>query len=236
MSATEELRTQVDKGRHAISDLAWNVIEKVPDVVDATLEEIHRDGPLALGQAHEFVEHVVAGAQDRMAVHNPTDSRKWRNLVDQGEVIVAKLPSVDDVHRSVDAGVQQAKSGAAHARRRAERSAKRRSGGHGWKRAATFLIVGLAAGVLMNRILRAQRRPDNGAFWPTDRTGTSVRTTSAESQGEAPYYTSATDPANEGGVYHDHEGCPAGQRIKPEHRVSGTDGRSLCKDCQSMAS
>jgi hypothetical protein len=231
MTATEEIRTQVDKGRHALSDLAWNVIEKVPDVVDATLEEIHRDGPLGLGHAHEFVEHVVAGAQDRMAVHNPTDSRTWRNLTDHGEVLVAQLPNVEDVHRTASAGLQQAKSSAARLQRRSVRRARRRSGGHGWKRGALFLIFGLVAGVVVNRMLRDKRGPNI-----TDRSGSAFRTTSSVPQGDGPYYTSATDPGTDGGVYHDQEACPSGQRIKPEHRVSGTDGRSLCKDCQGMAS
>jgi hypothetical protein len=230
MTVTEELRTQVNKGHHALSDLAWNVIEKVPDVVDATLEEIHRDGPLALGQAHDFVEHVVAGAQDRMAVHNPIGSRGI------GEALVAKLPSAEDVHRSTSAGLQQVKSSAAQARRRAKRSAQKSSGGHSWKKGVFFLMFGLAVGVLVNRMLRVNSRPDGGAAVHTDGSGDPFRSTSSTSQGDGPYYTSATDPSSEGGVYHDREACPAGQRIKPEHRASGTDGRSLCKDCQSMAS
>jgi hypothetical protein len=235
MSATEEMRTQVDKGRHALGDLAWNVLEKVPDVVDATLEEIHRDGPLGLGQAHEFVEHVVAGAQDRMAVHNPIGSRKMNNLADHGEALVAKLPSVDDMHRTASAGLQHAKTSAAHAQRRVRRSAQKKTGNHGWKRAAMFLILGLAAGVLVNRLLSARARTDMRAPGTMSETGTSLHSTSV-SQVDGPYYTSATEPGSEGGVYHDNEDCPSGQRIKPEHRVSGTDGRSLCKDCQSMAS
>jgi hypothetical protein len=236
MTATEELHTQVDKGRDALSDLAWNVIEKVPDVVDATLEEIRRDGPLVLGQAHEFVEHVVTGAQDRMAVHNPIGSRELHHLIDQGEALVAKLPSTKDVHRSTSAGLQQVKSSAAQAQRLAKRSAQKSSGGHSWKRGVFFLMFGLAVGVLVNRMLRVNSRPDGGTAVRTDGSGVPLRSTSSTSQGDGPYYTSATDPSGEGGVYHDREDCPAGQRIKPEHRVSGTDGRSLCKDCQSMAS
>jgi hypothetical protein len=187
MTATEEMHEQVDNGRHALRDLAWNVIERVPDVVDATLEEIHRDVPLSFGQAHEFVEHVVTGAQDRMAVHNPTDSRK-------------------------------------------------RSGGHAWRRGAAFLVFGLGVGVVVHRLRRAQRRSDISVTAPTAGIGTAPHSTSPASRRDAPYHTSAADPGSQGGVYHDHEDCPAGQRIKPEHRVSGTDGRSLCKDCQSLAS
>jgi hypothetical protein len=236
MTATEELRTQVDKGRHVLSDLAWNVIEKVPDVVDATMEEIHRDGPVALGQAHEFVEHVVAGAQDRMAAHNQISSRGLHQLTDQAEALVAKLPSTEDVHRSTSAGMQRVKSSAARAQRRAKRSAQKSSSQHSWKKGIFFLMFGLAVGMLMNRILRINRRPDGGVAVRTGDGGVGMRSTSSTSQGDGPYYTSATDPNSEGGVYHDREACPAGQRIKPEHRVSGTDGRSLCKDCQSMAS
>jgi hypothetical protein len=187
MTAIEEMHTQVDNGRHTLSELAWNVIEKVPDVVDATLEEIHRDGPLSFGQAHEFVEHVVAGAQDRMTVHNPTDSHK-------------------------------------------------RSVGHAWRRGAAFLIFGFGVGVLVYRRRRAQRRPDISVTATTTGSETAPHSTSPASRSDGPYHTSTADPGSQGGVYHDQESCPAGQRIKPEHRVSGTDGRSLCKDCQSLAS
>jgi len=32
-------------------------------------------------------------------------------------------------------------------------------------------------------------------------------------------------------VYHDHENCPDGKRIKQEHRVRGDGGKKRCKEC-----
>jgi hypothetical protein len=43
------------------------------------------------------------------------------------------------------------------------------------------------------------------------------------------HYTAA-----ERNVYHNNNDCPAGKRIKPEHRTSGRAGRPLCKDCARM--
>ena len=99
----------MDKGRHVLSDLALNVIEKVPDVVDATLEGKHRD---------------------------------------------AKLPGTEEVQHATSTGLQQVKSSAAQAQRRARRSAQKSSGGHSWKRGVFFLMFVLAVGVLVNRMLR----------------------------------------------------------------------------------
>jgi len=48
-----------------------------------------------------------------------------------------------------------------------------------------------------------------------------------------PYHTT-TPEQGEGhrNVYHNDNQCPAGKRIKPENRVSGTGGRPLCEDCK----
>ena len=32
-------------------------------------------------------------------------------------------------------------------------------------------------------------------------------------------------------VYHDHNDCPDGKRIKPEHRVNGNGGKPRCDEC-----
>jgi hypothetical protein len=32
-------------------------------------------------------------------------------------------------------------------------------------------------------------------------------------------------------VYHDHDDCPDGKRIKPQHRSSGTGGKPRCTEC-----
>ncbi len=48
----------------------------------------------------------------------------------------------------------------------------------------------------------------------------------------SPYHTTSLHyTSEERNVYHNDDACPAGKRIKPEHRASGTAGRPLCKDC-----
>ena len=48
----------------------------------------------------------------------------------------------------------------------------------------------------------------------------------------SPYHTNSTEyaPAHRN-VYHDHDDCPDGKRIKPEHRLSGTGNKQCCKEC-----
>lgn len=51
----------------------------------------------------------------------------------------------------------------------------------------------------------------------------------------SPYHTTHLHySSEERNVYHNDNACPAGRRIKPEHRASGTAGRPLCKDCQNV--
>ena len=49
-----------------------------------------------------------------------------------------------------------------------------------------------------------------------------------------PYHTDVPEYGDERNVYHDQNKCPAGMRIKAEHRTPGTAGRPKCKDCQNM--
>ena len=46
-----------------------------------------------------------------------------------------------------------------------------------------------------------------------------------------PYHTIILETEGERDVYHDQSECPAGRRIKPEHKSSGTAGRPKCLDC-----
>lgn len=50
----------------------------------------------------------------------------------------------------------------------------------------------------------------------------------------SPYHTSRPEYGSQRDVYHNQSNCPAGKKIKPEHRVSGTAGRPLCKDCKEF--
>ena len=36
-------------------------------------------------------------------------------------------------------------------------------------------------------------------------------------------------------VYHNKSNCPDGERIKPENRRDGTDGRPLCQECPKVS-
>ncbi len=48
----------------------------------------------------------------------------------------------------------------------------------------------------------------------------------------APYNTDSPEyPPQHRNVYHDHDDCPDGRRIKPEHRKPGTGGKEHCKEC-----
>lgn len=49
---------------------------------------------------------------------------------------------------------------------------------------------------------------------------------------DPPYHTTSPEyPPKERNVYHDHNDCPDGRRIKVEHRRSGTAGRPRCDAC-----
>jgi len=48
----------------------------------------------------------------------------------------------------------------------------------------------------------------------------------------SPYHTDSPEyPPSHRNVYHDHDDCPAGKEIKPQHRKAGTAGRPRCDDC-----
>ena len=47
-----------------------------------------------------------------------------------------------------------------------------------------------------------------------------------------PYHTNSTEyPPSHREVYHDHDDCPDGRRIKPQHRLAGTGSKPRCKEC-----
>jgi hypothetical protein len=46
------------------------------------------------------------------------------------------------------------------------------------------------------------------------------------------YHTTSPEyPPSHREVYHDHDNCPTGKQIKPQHKVQGTNGKPQCKDC-----
>lgn len=51
----------------------------------------------------------------------------------------------------------------------------------------------------------------------------------------APYHT--TTPEDQFGrrnVYHDHDNCPDGKRIRPQNKVQGTAGRPRYDECKKL--
>jgi hypothetical protein len=52
----------------------------------------------------------------------------------------------------------------------------------------------------------------------------------------APYHTITPEQDEPGhrNVYHDHDDCPDGRRIKAENKRSGTAGRPRCDACTEL--
>ena len=50
-----------------------------------------------------------------------------------------------------------------------------------------------------------------------------------------PYHTKSDEETyGQRNVYHDHDDCPDGKRIKPKNRELGSDGRPRCKECVKL--
>ena len=48
----------------------------------------------------------------------------------------------------------------------------------------------------------------------------------------SPYHTNSTDHQPEHrNVHHDHDKCPDGKRIRPQHRLNGTGNKPRCDEC-----
>ena len=51
----------------------------------------------------------------------------------------------------------------------------------------------------------------------------------------APYHTDSPEyPPEHRQVYHDHDDCPDGKRIKSWHKQAGTGGKSPCRECAKL--
>jgi hypothetical protein len=225
MTLLEEAGTQADMAAHALSDLARSAVEKAPNVVEGAHDELGRDVPRAFGRARELVEQIAAGVQERIAIDEP--SGPLPKLASHG--VAGTVPSIEDGRRCTNAGIRQAHGIAKHARRRGQ-GTPMKSSEHTWRRRVTLIVFGLAVGVIVNRALRTRHR--------SEAVGAPASSTVRHSPQSrcTPYHTVVSDSGGGGGVYHDREDCPAGRRILPERRVSGTGGRDRCKDCQKLAS
>jgi hypothetical protein len=227
MTLLEEVRAQADMGSQALSDLARSAVEKAPDVVEGTLDQLGRDIPHAFGQARELVEQIAAGVQEGIAMDNPIETGGLQKLRNHG--VVGTFSSIDDARRYSHSGIRQEHGLANHARRRG-RATPMQSSGHAWQRRVAFIVLGLVVVVIVNRALKTRHRSE-AVEAPTSSTPPGPHQSES-----TPYHTVISESGGAGGVYHDREDCPAGRRILPEHRVSGTGGRDRCKDCQSLSS
>lgn len=52
--------------------------------------------------------------------------------------------------------------------------------------------------------------------------------------GPDPAYHTTLGEYKHRNVYHDHNNCPDGKRIKKEHRTPGTGGRPRCDECKKL--
>ena len=51
----------------------------------------------------------------------------------------------------------------------------------------------------------------------------------------SPYYTNSPEyPPQHRQVHHDHDNCPDGRKIQPNHRRTGMGGKPPCKECQKL--
>ena len=50
-----------------------------------------------------------------------------------------------------------------------------------------------------------------------------------------PYHTkNLEEPPQHRNVYHDHNNCPYGSRIKPENKLHGDGGYPRCSECKKL--
>jgi hypothetical protein len=64
----------------------------------------------------------------------------------------------------------------------------------------------------------------------------SLRIRSTKMAKTAPYHTNSPEyPPEHRNVHHNHDDCPDGKRIKPEHLIKNdTGGKPLCKECNKL--
>jgi hypothetical protein len=184
------------------------------------------DEGTAIGNARDALERVGNVVVERAPDVIEATKAGLRSVADRGEALAAVLPASEDLGQYAKAGmgrVQEAADrldidlpGPFHKTARSSR----------WRRGVTFLALGILAGLALNRILRSRQ---DGSSEPNE------LLSQKDPAMVSPYHTSIEESGDERSVFHDRSDCPAGSRIKPENRVSGTAGRSKCKDCQNIA-
>jgi hypothetical protein len=188
MMAADE-STAIGNARGALERVGSVVVEKVPDVIEATKVGL-------------------------------------RSVADHGEVLVAALPASEDLGEYAKAGIGRVQGAVARADVDLPGPFHKTTRSFRWRRGVTLLALGILAGAVLTRILRSRQGRSSDPNRPLSQN---------DPDQVGPYHTSGEESGDERSVFHDRSDCPAGSRIKPENRVSGTAGRSKCKDCQNIA-
>lgn len=180
----------------------------------------------AIGNTLDALERVGS-----LVVENVPDVLKatktgLRSAADHGEAVAALLPAGEDLSQYAKAGMGRVRGAADRLDIDLPGPRHKATPNSRWRRGVTFLAVGILAGLVLNRILRSRQYGSSES---------NERLSEKDPGIVGPYHSSMEGSGDERSVYHDRSDCPAGSRIKPENRVSGTAGRSRCKDCQNIA-
>jgi hypothetical protein len=227
MSRVNRMAEQAGLAREALAELAEDVIDRAPKLVNAATDELRSVGLQVGDQAQRMAEKVTAEARNRRLSDRRVPKRakvQWRNVQKHGADFVDALPSADDLRAYTDGARGRVHLPGPMSKK--TKQAKVRT--LAWRKWSLLLGGALVAGFVVRRLVR-------GSGTDSKYEARSPASREAKNATGA-YYTSTVDSDNERSVYHDRDDCPAGRRIAAGHRISGTDGRAKCKECQALGS
>ena len=183
------------------------------------------DDGTAIGNARDVLERVGNVVAEKVPEVIETTKAGLRSVADHGEALAAVLPAPEDLGQYAKVGMGRVQGAADRLDMDLPGPFHKATRSFRWRRGVTFLALAILAGLALNRILRSRQY---GSSEPTE-------LLSQKDPGiVGPYHSRMAESGDERSVFHDRSDCPAGSRIKPENRVSGTAGRSKCKDCQNI--
>jgi hypothetical protein len=183
------------------------------------------DEGTAIGNARDALERVGSVVVEKAPDVIEATKAGLRSVADRGEDLAAVLPAGEDLGQYAKAGVGRVQGAADRLEIDLPGPFHKTTRSSRWRRGVTFLALGILAGLVLNRILRSRQY---GSSEPN-------LLSQKEPGMVGPYHSRMGESGDERSVFHDRSDCPAGSRIKPENRVSGTAGRSKCKDCRNIA-
>ncbi len=184
------------------------------------------DEGAAIGNARDALERVGGVVVEKVPDVIEATKAALRSVADHGEGLAAVLPASEDLGEYAKAGIGRVQGAADRADFDLRGPFHKTTRSFRWRRGVTLLALGILAGVVLTRILRSRQGGSSEPNMPLSQNDPDL---------VGPYHTSVEESGDERSVFHDRSDCPAGSRIKPENRVSGTAGRSKCKDCQNIA-